>query len=72
MSVSTALNIILSIVLMFAFIKSKHQEINSLKNFILERKHIEKINAEIIKIGNEENEKIRGKELKQDIHILNA
>lgn len=63
MSVSTALNIILSIVLMFTFIKSKHQEINSLKNFILERKHIKKINAEIIKIGNEENEKIRGKEL---------
>lgn len=63
MSVSVALNIVLSIVLVFAFIKSKDQEINSLKSFISEYKHVEKLNAEIIKIGSEKNEKIRGKEL---------
>jgi hypothetical protein len=63
MSVSFVLDVILSIILVFAFIKSKNQEINSLKNFILEYKHVEKINAEIIKVGSEKNEKIRGKEL---------
>lgn len=63
MSVSFVLDVILSIILVFAFIKSKNQEINSLKNFILEYKHVEKINAEIIKVGSEKNEKIREKEL---------
>lgn len=63
MSVSVVLDIVLSIILVYFFIKSKEREINLLKNFISERKHIEKLNAKIVKIGSEKSEKIRGKEL---------
>lgn len=63
MSVSNLLDVALSVLIIFFFLKLREQEIRLLKTIIFERKDIKRISGKIIKIDNETIEKIKEKNI---------